>query len=190
MKNFASLAAFAAGANALVSRADSCCFHLTASGAVSGTVGQLGDGQNRIGGGLAAASFCIDSNGAITDSSGRGCIVTNSVTQFQCDLGSTAQTGFSISSGGQLQYQGSSNFVACQTGDNNELNIYTTESSSVLVRLAQLLRSPRFRCPSPADQARSFQVNHLPSSRAALSLVHLCLALDVLRLRQSLSPPL
>ncbi|PYI22318.1 hypothetical protein BO99DRAFT_19552 [Aspergillus violaceofuscus CBS 115571] len=131
MKNFATLAAFAAGGNALVSRADSCCFHLTASGAASGTVGQLGDGQNRLGGGLAAASFCIDSNGAITDSSGRGCVVTSSVTQFQCDLGTTAQTGFSISSGGQLEYQGDSTFVACQTGDNGELNIYTTESSSV-----------------------------------------------------------
>lgn len=77
MKNFATLAAFAAGGNALVSRADSCCFHLTASGAASGTVGQLGDGQNRLGGGLSAASFCIDSNGAITDSSGRGCVVTS-----------------------------------------------------------------------------------------------------------------
>ena len=77
MKNLATLTAFAAGANALVGRSNSCCFHLTATGGASGTVGQLGDGQNRIGGGLPETQFCIDSNGAITDSSGRGCVVTS-----------------------------------------------------------------------------------------------------------------
>ncbi|PTU24130.1 hypothetical protein P175DRAFT_0527582 [Aspergillus ochraceoroseus IBT 24754] len=131
MKNFATFAAFAAGANALVSRDNSCCFHITASGKTSGTVGQLGDGQNRIGGGLPEAQFCLDSNGGITDGSGRGCIITSPTTQFQCDLGATPETGFSISSSGELEFQGSSAFVACETGDNNELNIYTTESSDV-----------------------------------------------------------
>ncbi|PYI03741.1 hypothetical protein BO78DRAFT_409650 [Aspergillus sclerotiicarbonarius CBS 121057] len=131
MKNYATLAAFAAGANALVGRSDSCCFHLTASGGASGTVGQLGDGQNRIGGGLPETQFCIDSNGGITDSSGRGCVVTSSTTQFQCDLGKSPMSGFSISSSGELEYNGDADFVGCQTGDNNELNIYTTENSSV-----------------------------------------------------------
>ena len=76
MRNFAALAAFAAGTNALVGRSDSCCFHLTASGGASGSLGQLSDGQVRVGdNSLSAAQFCI-SNGAITDSEGRGCIVT------------------------------------------------------------------------------------------------------------------
>jgi hypothetical protein len=36
---------------------------------VSGTLGQLGDGQNRIGDdSLQPAQYCIDDNGAITDS--------------------------------------------------------------------------------------------------------------------------
>ncbi|PYH36256.1 putative GPI anchored cell wall protein [Aspergillus neoniger CBS 115656] len=131
MKNVATLAAFAAGANALVGRSDSCCFHLTASGDASGTIGQLGDGQNRIGGGLPATQFCIDSNGGITDSSGRGCVVTSETTQFQCDLGKSPMSGFSITSSGELEYNGDADFVACQTGDNNELNLYTTENSSV-----------------------------------------------------------
>ncbi|EHA20627.1 hypothetical protein ASPNIDRAFT_124618 [Aspergillus niger ATCC 1015] len=131
MKNVATLAAFAAGANALVGRSDSCCFHLTASGDASGTIGQLGDGQNRIGGGLPATQFCIDSNGGITDSSGRGCVVTSDTTQFQCDLGKSPMSGFSITSSGELEYNGDADFVACQTGDNNELNLYTTENSSV-----------------------------------------------------------
>lgn len=77
MKNFIAIAALAAGTNALVGRSDSCCFHLTASGGASGEVGQLSDGQNRIGdNSLSPAQFCIDSQGAITDSNGRGCILT------------------------------------------------------------------------------------------------------------------
>lgn len=71
------LVASAAGAHALVTRGDTCCFSLTASGEASGTVGQLSDGQNRIGdNSLSPAQFCIDSNGAITDGNGRGCILT------------------------------------------------------------------------------------------------------------------
>jgi hypothetical protein len=77
MKHFASLAALAAGANALVPRADTCCFHLTASGGASGTLGQLGDGQVRVGDDrLETSTFCISNNGSITDESGRGCILT------------------------------------------------------------------------------------------------------------------
>lgn len=76
MKSFATIVAFAASANALAIRSDSCCFGVTASGGASGTVGQLSDGQNRIGGGLSPASYCISPSGVITDSSGRGCILT------------------------------------------------------------------------------------------------------------------
>lgn len=77
MKNFITIAAFAASTNALVSRSDSCCFHLTSSGGASGELGQLSDGQNRIGdSSLSPAQYCIDSTGAITDSNGRGCILT------------------------------------------------------------------------------------------------------------------
>lgn len=77
MKHFATIAAFAASANALVSRAGNCCFQITASGGVSGDLGQLGDGQNRIGdSNLPPATYCIDDNGGITDESGRGCILT------------------------------------------------------------------------------------------------------------------
>ncbi|KAJ9300745.1 hypothetical protein DTO271G3_1909 [Paecilomyces variotii] len=130
MKNLAVAAAFAAGANALVPRSNTCCFGLTASGSVSGTIGQLSDGQNRIGGGLPAAQYCIDSSGGITDSNGRGCILTPPTTQFQCDSGAKPTTGFSISSSGTVEYNGSSQFYACETGDNGELNIYYTTSSA------------------------------------------------------------
>lgn len=42
--------AFAASSTALVARQQSCCFDLTAHGSASGIIGQLSDGQNRIGG--------------------------------------------------------------------------------------------------------------------------------------------
>ncbi|KAJ5604342.1 hypothetical protein N7510_009496 [Penicillium lagena] len=77
MKNFVTLAAFAASTNALVGRSSTCCFHLTASGGVSGSVGQLNNGQTRVGDNtLSPAQFCLNSsNGTIADSKGRGCII-------------------------------------------------------------------------------------------------------------------
>lgn len=77
MKEFITLAIFIANAYALAGRGQTCCFHLTASGGASGNVGQLSDGQNRIGDNtLSPAEFCISSDGSITDGSGRGCILT------------------------------------------------------------------------------------------------------------------
>ncbi|KAJ6028106.1 hypothetical protein N7540_003682 [Penicillium herquei] len=132
MKSFIAIAAFAAGTNALVGRSDSCCFDLTASGGASGVLGQLTDGQVRVGdNNLSAAQFCINSAGGITDSEGRGCILTPETTQFQCDTGANATTGFSITSSGELEYNGSPRFIACETGQNGGRNVYTTNSTSV-----------------------------------------------------------
>jgi hypothetical protein len=76
MKTIYGILGLVAGTTALVAkRSTSCCFHVSASGAVTGTIGQLNDGQNRQGGGLSPAEYCI-ADGAITDASGRGCILT------------------------------------------------------------------------------------------------------------------
>lgn len=104
-------------------RDDGCSFEVTASGGKSGTVGQLGDGQNRIGGSFAPATYHI-SNSGITDANGRGCILTPPTTQWQCDVGATPTTGFSISSSGEIEYNGSGTFYACGATD-TEYNIYT-----------------------------------------------------------------
>ncbi|KAJ5887107.1 hypothetical protein N7504_011154 [Penicillium tannophilum] len=131
MKSTIAIAALVAGANALVGRSDSCCFQLTASGGETGTLGQLTDGQVRLGDTtLSAAEFCI-SNSIITDSEGRGCVVTSETTQFQCDEGATGTSGFSLASSGLLSFDSSSSFIACQTGEDNGRNIYTTNSTSV-----------------------------------------------------------
>lgn len=85
MKNLAIVIALAVGSNAhtLASRgAPGCCFELTAGGGTTGPVGQLGDGQNRIGGGLSPVKFCIDKDGEIADQSGRPCILTRELIVF------------------------------------------------------------------------------------------------------------
>ena len=68
------------GVSALVPRDGSCCFHLASSGGVSGPVGQLYDGQNRVGGNYPLGNYCIDQGGRITDGNGRGCLHTRLAT--------------------------------------------------------------------------------------------------------------
>lgn len=113
-------------ANALVARDYSQqCVQLKASGGASGILGQLDDGQNRIGGGHPTGCYCL-SSGGFTDSNGRGCILTPPTTQFQCDVGAKPTTGFSIGSDGGVTYNGSGKFYACPVNDNGEYNVYTT----------------------------------------------------------------
>ncbi|KAH8690284.1 ubiquitin 3 binding protein But2 C-terminal domain-containing protein [Talaromyces proteolyticus] len=129
MNYLAAVAVLAAGVNAFAIRGDTCCFEVTASGGTSGSVGQLSDGQNRIGGGLPPATFCINSSGVITDNNGRACILTPPTSQLQCDTGATGTPGFSVSSSGELEFNGNINFKACQTGDNGSFNIYSNPPS-------------------------------------------------------------
>ncbi|GAB7354853.1 hypothetical protein MBLNU459_g5229t1 [Dothideomycetes sp. NU459] len=124
--SFVSLALAVSGASAVLVPRQQCCFQLTAAGGgLSGVVGQLSDGQNRVNQSLPAATYCL-SGGAITDGSGRGCILTPPTSQFQCDTGAKAQTGFSIGSAGAVAYNGSSVFKSCPTGDHGGYNIYET----------------------------------------------------------------
>ena len=121
-------------------------FELTASGGENGIVGQLNNGQTRIGGGLSPSTFCITGLG-IRDSEGRKYIITDKFTlqsiqlwlmtspepqtQWQYDSGKTPFPSFNISCRGVLSYEGSSTFWECQTGDNGETNIYTTPRGAV-----------------------------------------------------------
>ncbi|KAL1964604.1 hypothetical protein VTN77DRAFT_6778 [Rasamsonia byssochlamydoides] len=172
-KTVTTIAALAAGANALVAREATCCFGLTASGGASGTIGQLGDGQNRIGGGLPPAQYCIDSNGGIKDSSGRGCILTPPTSQFQCDLGATPTNGFSINSEGTLLYQGSPHFVACETGDNGELNIYTNPPSNAVTGCKDItLTASGCKGPSSSSVAPSPHSSASPAPQSSAPVPH------------------
>ncbi|CZT00310.1 uncharacterized protein RAG0_08389 [Rhynchosporium agropyri] len=111
-----------ASASPLIARS-SCWFGLTALGGQSGTLGQLPDGQIRIGGGLAPVSFSIN-DGKITDHSNFGCLLTDGVEQFQCDENKPPIPGFSIASSGSFSYSSNTKFYACPASD-SEWNVYT-----------------------------------------------------------------
>ncbi|KFY41384.1 hypothetical protein V495_04944 [Pseudogymnoascus sp. VKM F-4514 (FW-929)] len=137
-----------AAADALIARTAPCCFHLSASGAVTGTIGQLDDGQNRQGGGLPPAQYCI-SGDSITDANGRGCILTPPTTQFQCDEGAAPTPGFSVGCDGTLSYNGSPEFWECQTGDHGEANIYTSEGGTNCGKITLKADGCASGCPPP-----------------------------------------
>ncbi|EMD96518.1 hypothetical protein COCC4DRAFT_205759 [Bipolaris maydis ATCC 48331] len=112
------------GANALVARSGTQCYTLKASGGAQGVLGQLGDGQNRVGDKLPNGCYCL-SNGGFTDSNGRGCILTPPTTQFQCDVGASPTSGFAVGSDGSVTYSGSATFYACPVNDNGVYNVYS-----------------------------------------------------------------
>lgn len=116
--------AFGLGANALVARSSTECYQLKASGGAEGILGQLDDGQNRVGDHLPAGCYCL-CDGGFTDSKGRGCILTPPTTQFQCDVGASPTGGFAVGSGGSVTYNGDSTFYACPVNDNGVYNIYS-----------------------------------------------------------------
>ncbi|KAF2207425.1 hypothetical protein CERZMDRAFT_102323 [Cercospora zeae-maydis SCOH1-5] len=115
-----------AAVNAYVAYAETgCCFHTTADGGPGGVVEQLFDGQNRIGQtGLKEGEYCINTQGGLVDSNGRGCILTPPTSQWQCDAGAQPTKGFYVGADGILGYNSSSQFWACPTGDNGGWNIY------------------------------------------------------------------
>jgi len=150
MKTIISTLVLAAGANAIITRWAPCCFHLSASGAVTGTVGQLDDGQNRVNGPLSPAEYCI-ADGAVTDANGRGCILTPPTSQWQCDTGATPTGGFSIGCDGTVAYNGGTTFWECQTGDNGEANIYLTPGGTNCGEIT-LKADGCGSCPAPPVQ--------------------------------------
>jgi len=124
--------------------------------------------------------------GVLTDSQGRGCILTPptfvstnpilyghllivfSRTQFQCDAGAKPTYGFSISSSGQILYNGSGTFYACPTGDNGAYNIYTKsiQAKCVVVTLtangcAAPPAPPKPAAPSCGYALNNFEFPHL-----------------------------
>lgn len=151
MKYALSPLAFTLGASAAVLKRSECCFQLTASGGASGSVGQLDDGQNRVGGGYQAATYCLN-NGGITDSNGRGCILTPPTTQFQCDEGASPTTGFSVGENGQVTYKGNTQFYACPA-DEGEYNIYTEPVDDQDKCVEITLSTEGGKCASGSGQA-------------------------------------
>ena len=180
MKTTFSIFALALGASAgLIPRGDTCYFELTAHGTdvegtdISGIVGQLSDGQNRIGGDYPTGEYTL-SNGGIGDNQGRGCILTPPTTQLQCDVGASPTTGFSIDCHSSVTYKGSPGFYACPAVDSSEFNIYSAPVSGQdkCVPITLTASGCYSSCPTstatpppastcPADLPSDYQFPHL-----------------------------
>ncbi|KAK6529942.1 hypothetical protein TWF281_009092 [Arthrobotrys megalospora] len=125
-----SLLALAASVQSLVLPRNPCykCqgFTISVSGGVTGPLGQISDGQNRVGPNTPTpAKYNLGCNGGITDAKGRGCILTPPTTQYQCDEGASPTTGFAIGSNGAITYNGNGEFWACPVDDHGNWNVYS-----------------------------------------------------------------
>ncbi|KAF3934115.1 hypothetical protein ABW19_dt0209460 [Dactylella cylindrospora] len=100
-------------------------FTITVSGGASGPLGQISDGQNRVGPYTPnPAKYTLGCDGGIIDQNGRGCILTPPTGQYQCDQGASPTTGFSIGGDGKISYNGNTIFYACPVDDHGNWNIY------------------------------------------------------------------
>ncbi|KAF1951549.1 hypothetical protein CC80DRAFT_480755 [Byssothecium circinans] len=99
-------------------------FRVVAHGHVTGIVGQLNDGQLRIGGKHPVVDFQWEGD-RLVNGKGRGCIITPpNTTQWQCDAGVKGESSFEIGCGNKFLYHGSPDFWACPVNDHGEWNIY------------------------------------------------------------------
>ncbi|RKU49563.1 hypothetical protein DL546_009298 [Coniochaeta pulveracea] len=117
----------AAGSSALtLKRGDTCqcSFTLSASGDVTGPVGEDSEGEVLEGSKLTAAKFCLNGD-TIVDSKGNSCLFTPPTYVLQCDAGGQASTGFSIGCNGELSYNGQTTFYECPNGIDDEVNLYS-----------------------------------------------------------------
>ncbi|USP76680.1 hypothetical protein yc1106_03954 [Curvularia clavata] len=143
------------GANALVPRSSTQCYNLKASGGAEGILGQLDDGQNRVGDHLPTGCYCL-CDGGFTDSKGRGCILTPPTTQFQCDVGASPTGGFAVGSNGSVTYNGDATFYACPVNDYGVYNVYSKpvagQDKCVKITLETAGSCGASNTPSPAPK--------------------------------------
>ncbi|KAK6497914.1 hypothetical protein TWF481_012310 [Arthrobotrys musiformis] len=128
-------------------------FTISVSGGISGPLGQIYDGQNRVGPNTPdAAKYTLGCNGGITDANGRGCILTPPTTQYQCDEGALPTTGFAISSKGGITYNGNGEFWACPVDDRGNWNIYSKPVSGQTKCVKVWLTANGCTAPPPPPQ--------------------------------------
>ncbi|KAK9470818.1 ubiquitin 3 binding protein But2 C-terminal domain-containing protein [Dipodascopsis tothii] len=99
-------------------------------GQIRTSLGQIYDGQIRTGNSTTCLTLTSASNGTLQDIYGRPCYVTP-YHQFECTaaLQDTATPYGFCTSGDYLTYNGSSTFYACDTGVENQSNIYVKSIS-------------------------------------------------------------
>ncbi|ORY70281.1 ubiquitin 3 binding protein But2 C-terminal domain-containing protein [Pseudomassariella vexata] len=115
--------------NAISIRSNAACgFHLsTSSSSGEISVGQLSNGQARAGKGIKPSVFTWFGD-AFLDQQGRGCWWTPPTSVLQCDINQQPDHRFEIGCDGTLSYLSQSTFYQCQTGDDDQVNIYLSSS--------------------------------------------------------------
>ncbi|KAK9390069.1 ubiquitin 3 binding protein But2 C-terminal domain-containing protein [Lipomyces mesembrius] len=117
----------------------------------TGFLGQISDGQVRTGNSTTCLTLVGSSNGTLSDIFGRPCYVTPYY-QFECTaaLQPNANPFGFCASGGLLTYNGSTTFYACDTGVDNQKNIYVKDISSPACTAVNLTLEAAF-CAPPAS---------------------------------------
>ncbi|RFU77835.1 gpi anchored cell wall [Trichoderma arundinaceum] len=159
----------AAVTEAAVARNYGCQLHLTASGAISGPVGEIWSGQVRAGSGVSSTTFTLQGS-QLWDDKGRGCWWTRQFAPLlrvyqrhayaagyappthvlQCDKNQRPDDGFKVACDGCVSYNGQTEFWECQTGENGQYNVYLTGGQGVNCNKITLKSdSCRAECPPP-----------------------------------------
>jgi len=87
----------------------------------------------------------------VVDGDGRGCILTPTTMQWQCDQGAQATGNFSVGCDGSFMYNGNNTFWSCPTGDHGGYNVYTIPipGQQGCVNVTMTADSCQSGCPSP-----------------------------------------
>lgn len=154
-------------------------FTITVSGGVSGPLGQISDGQNRVGPATRnPAKYSLGCNGGITDQNGRGCILTPPTTQYQCDTGATPTTGFSIGTNGAITYNGNGGFYACPVDDHGNWNIYSKPVAGQTKCVKVWLTANGCYTPPPPPPPKTCPYNLVTPNGQSFEFPHLIVPVD------------
>ncbi|UKZ64883.1 uncharacterized protein TrAtP1_006091 [Trichoderma atroviride] len=115
---------------AAVVRTSGCQLHFTASGAISGPVGEISSGQVRAGSGVSSTSFTLQGS-QLFDDKGRGCWWTPPAHVLQCDKNQNPDNGFKVGCDGSVSFNGQTEFWECQTGESGQYNVYLNGGQGV-----------------------------------------------------------
>ncbi|KAL6876977.1 ubiquitin 3 binding protein But2 C-terminal domain-containing protein [Trichoderma novae-zelandiae] len=165
LSSFLALGLAVATAEAAVARTPGCQLHLSASGAISGPVGEIHSGQVRAGGGVASTTFTLQ-GAQLWDDKGRGCWWTPPTHVLQCDENQKPDDGFKVDCGGRVSYNGQTEFWECQTGEQGQYNVYLESGHGVNCNKITLdADSCRSKChpltlpPLPSPPAKTCPAN-------------------------------
>ncbi|UKZ75831.1 hypothetical protein TrVFT333_003525 [Trichoderma virens FT-333] len=139
----------AAITEAAVVRNSGCQLHLTASGAISGPVGEISSGQVRAGGGVRSTTLTLQ-GAQLWDDKGRGCWWTPPTHVLQCDWNQYPDNGFQVGCDGRVSYNGQTEFWECQTGESGQYNVYLNGGQGINCNKITLnADNCRSECPPP-----------------------------------------